>query len=83
MDSVDFLDDASTKLGAQRLANRLVAFWRARGYRGIAAGVVETKPPRDLMVYNPTTGRSQSDRRPIYTVVSNIGSHGYPPLRPA
>jgi hypothetical protein len=83
MDSGEFVDDASSKLGAQRLADRIVAFWRARGYPSVVAGIVETTPPSTLMAWDPTLGKARSDRRPIYTIVSNIGYRGYPPASAA
>jgi hypothetical protein len=79
----EFTDDASSKPGAERLADRIMIYWRARGYRGISAGAIETAPPKGLTVHNPKSGKSQNDHRPIFQIVSNIGQHGFPPLKAA
>jgi hypothetical protein len=83
LDDDDSGDDdfASTKVGAVRLAEKIISYWRGRGYPKITAGVVEVTPPKDLRVYNKAG--CHRDRRPIYTIVTNIGPRGYPPLRPA
>lgn len=64
--------DASGKLGARRIANRIITYWRGCGYRGITADVIETTM-RDHF-NNPQI---------VYRVISNIGPRGYPPLSPA
>jgi hypothetical protein len=70
-------DFASTRVGAVRLAERIISYWRGRGYPAITAGVVEVTPPRDLRVYS--RAGCHRDRRPIFTIVSNLGLNGFPP----
>lgn len=64
--------DNCSRIGAQRLAERIVAFWRAKGFPSITAGVVATTIPQ----------RRTGELIEVYKVISNIGPRGFPPAVP-
>lgn len=62
--------DESSRIGAQRLADRIVTYWRGRGYPSITAGVVELK-----------LHDNRDQPHHVFSIVSNIGPKGFPPSR--
>lgn len=70
-------DFASSRVGAVRISEKILSYWRERGFDSIKVGVVEVAAPKDLKEYS--RGYSCADRRPIYSIVSNIGPQGFPP----
>lgn len=76
----EFSVDESSEIGANRIADRLIRYWKGRGYTGITAAAVEA--PIKIPLFTWHAGRQQRDRRPVFAVVSNIGPDGFPPRRP-
>ena len=63
--------DSCSEFGATQLANSIMRYWRMRGYHGITA---RTERVRLL------TRKDSSIHTPVYSVMTNIGPTGYPPL---
>lgn len=63
------VSDCSSLQGATAMAERIVHYWRTRGYHGITASIV------------PVTSKylSRIGDEPFYGIISNIGPTGYPP----
>lgn len=70
----DLLDHCSL-IGARRLADRITAYWRGRGFNSIKTWVEHTGLPVVPSVW--------SFQAPHYTVKSNIQADGFPPGLPA
>ena len=62
--------DYFTRNGAERLSERIVDYWKLRGYFGIETKVIEHK----------ITLPGGEEPEVLFFVRSNIGPKGFPPL---
>jgi hypothetical protein len=61
----------------QELCDRIVDYWRSRGYHGIAAA------PRIAILDDQDSRYSKYRSKDIWEIETNIGADGYPPRYPA